>query len=127
MSIFRNTRHSRKSNLCDQSIIPIERKQYYTIRRLKVMEKLGGAICQNCGCDDIRILEINHKNGGGHQERKGKNTRTNATLLTEILYDKVPTEDYNVLCKVCNIQHYVETILGITGHKIIWKFVENDK
>jgi hypothetical protein len=24
--------------------------------------------CIRCGCDDIRLLEINHKNGGGNQE-----------------------------------------------------------
>jgi hypothetical protein len=26
--------------------------------------------CVSCGCSDIRLLEINHKNGGGRQECK---------------------------------------------------------
>src|ERR1700678_122970 len=37
--------------------------------RLKVIDLLGGAKCVYCGCNDIRVLEINHKNGGGWKER----------------------------------------------------------
>ena len=96
-------------------------KQYLTRLKLRVMEKLGGAKCQNCGCDNIWILEINHKYGDGNIERNKRNSRSTTYLFVGIIYGYIPTERYNVLCKVCNIQHYIETVLDINGHKVIWQ------
>jgi hypothetical protein len=85
--------------------------------RAKVFETLGGAQCSNCGCDVFEILEVNHINGGGCQELKTKQTRQ---LYRDIIHERVEQNDYNVLCRVCNALHYVETILGIAGFQISW-------
>jgi len=86
--------------------------------RAKVFDVLGGAHCSNCGCDVFEILEVNHINGGGRLELKTKQTRS---LYRDIIYGRVRQDNYNVLCRVCNTLHYVETIIGISGFQIKWK------
>ena len=86
--------------------------------REKVFEVLGGAQCSNCGCDVFEILEVNHINGGGRREQKDKQTRQ---LYREIIYGRVNADNYNVLCRICNALHYVETVIGIEGFRIKWK------
>ena len=93
-------------------------KRYRTKLRKTVMDILGGAICSNCGCDAFEALEINHINGGGRKEMKSHSNYTN--YLREIRDGKVDITEYNVLCRVCHARHYLEDIIGITGHKIIW-------
>ncbi len=91
----------------------------YTQRlRLRALKKLGGAVCVNCGCSQESILEINHIEGGGRQQRKGQTAKQ---FYLDIIYDRVDVKRLNILCKVCNIQHYVEIILGVSGHSVSWK------
>ena len=82
------------------------------------MEQLGGKQCCNCGCDDFSILEINHINGGG---RKALKIASNRQLYLNIVKDRVNLKEYNVLCRVCNALHYVQDILGVEGHKVLWR------
>jgi hypothetical protein len=89
--------------------------------RAKVFEVLGGAQCCNCGCTVFEILEVNHINGGGRRELKVKQTRQ---LYRDIIYRRVKQDNYNVLCRVCNALHYVETVLGVAGFQIRWRRVE---
>jgi hypothetical protein len=93
------------------------REQHRKVR-IAAMEKLGGMICANCGCDIDQILEINHIHGGGRQELKGGQNRQ---LYRWILNDKVAADDYNVLCRVCNALHYVQDVLGHQGHAVMWR------
>jgi hypothetical protein len=91
---------------------------YYRNLRLRVMEVLGGPQCVNCGCTNIKILEINHRKGGGSQESsQGKRLRQ---MYRDIIYGRVRRSRYNVLCKVCNALHYVRDILKIKGHAVTW-------
>lgn len=56
-----------------------------------------GVFCVHCGFDDIRVLQIDHINGGGFKERKALSARS--------IYNKVvrqETNDYQVLCINCN-------------------------
>lgn len=97
--------------------------QFQLLIRIRVvrenaMERLGGKKCCNCGCDDFSILEINHINGGGRKELKGKQNRQ---LYRDIVNDKVNLDEYNVLCRICNALHYVAQILGIKGHQVLWR------
>lgn len=92
-------------------------RQMWKSRRLKVFEKLGGAKCAECGCDVFEILEVNHINGGGTKEAMEKG---NKKIFLDIIHDRVDISHYNVLCHVCNHKHYVEQLLGIKGHKVIW-------
>ena len=86
--------------------------------RLEAMNKIGGAVCANCGCDEIYILEINHIQGDGYAERK-KGIDKNK-LVALINAGKADLTKYNVLCKVCNAQHYVKEVLKIKGHTVKW-------
>ncbi len=93
------------------------REQHKRVRE-KAMERLGGKKCSNCGCDDFLVLEINHINGGG---RKALKEKQNRQLYRDIMNDKVNLSEYNVLCRICNALHYVEEILGVKGHQVLWR------
>jgi len=93
------------------------REQHHRVRE-RAMERLGGKICSNCGCDDFSVLEINHIYGGGRQSLK---MTQNRQLYREIMNDKVDLSAYNVLCRVCNALHYVQDVLGIRGHQVLWR------
>ncbi|MCP9492906.1 MAG: hypothetical protein MSG64_00465 [Pyrinomonadaceae bacterium MAG19_C2-C3] len=93
------------------------REQHRRLRE-KAIEILGGKQCAKCGCDEYSLLEINHIKGGGQAEQKLKSPRQ---LCRDIIKANVDRSEYNVLCRVCNALHYVEDILGVKGHQVIWK------
>jgi hypothetical protein len=75
--------------------------------------------CENCGCGDTRLLEVNHKNGGGNKElQNGKNTNK---FMWDIYMGRRKIDDLNLLCRVCNALHYLELKYGKTKYTIIYK------
>jgi hypothetical protein len=92
------------------------REQHQQVRE-RAIERLGGKLCANCGCDEFNLLEINHINGGGRVAAKVRQSRQ---LYRDIVSSRVELRDYNVLCRVCNALHYVQDILGVKGHKVTW-------
>jgi hypothetical protein len=79
--------------------------------KLKALEKVsGGDIkCRRCGTRDIRVLTINHKDGGGSQERAKFGWRTRGTWFYKLIVDGLrDTSDLEVLCQNCNIIHEYE-------------------
>jgi hypothetical protein len=85
---------------------------------LKMIAKSEHPVCENCGCDDIRLLEINHINGGGYQDTKG----CRGSRFYQKIYKKQrPTDDLNVLCRVCNAEHAMELRYGKLPYKIIYQ------
>lgn len=77
------------------------------------------SVCANCGCDDLRFLEVNHINGGGNKElQKGKNTNV---FMWNIYMGRRKTDDLNLLCKVCNSLHYLGLKYGKTRHRVIYQ------
>lgn len=93
------------------------REQHRRVRD-SAMDVLGGKRCANCGCDEVSLLEINHINGGGRTIAK---TRQNRQLYRDIAKGRVELSNYNVLCRVCNALHYIQSILGVKGHQVTWK------
>jgi hypothetical protein len=93
------------------------REQHKHVRE-RAMQKLGGSLCATCGCNEVAILEINHIHSGG---RKQLRTTQNRQLYRAIINDKVELTEYNVLCRVCNALHYVQDILGVSGHTVFWR------
>jgi hypothetical protein len=79
------------------------------LKALKIVSK-GTLKCFRCSCDDIRILEINHTNGGGVKEFKEKG---NYKFYRDITKGIRKTDDLNLLCKVCNQAHFVKLKYGI--------------
>lgn len=89
--------------------------------RLIVLQKISGVekpFCFMCHCDDIRLLEINHKNGGGTKElKKGRNARR---FYLDIKHCRRGINDLNVLCRVCNNWDYLERKYGSLPYTVIW-------
>jgi hypothetical protein len=67
--------------------------RYYTLKE-KVFVILGSE-CSNCGCNDKRILQVDHVNGHGYSERK-----TSKKIPFKNI-EKNP-EKYQILCPNCN-------------------------
>lgn len=71
--------------------------------RMEVLNALGGK-CNRCGIDDWRVLQIDHVNGGGTQERK------QVTSIDRYYKDMLLSpEKYQALCANCHqIKRYEE-------------------
>mgnify|MGYP001609670019 CR=1 FL=1 len=92
-------------------------------RRIRVMQKISNnkiISCENCGCNIEKLLEINHKHGGGRKEMRNYKP---TIFYSNILKSKRKTDDLNVLCKICNILHYCELKYGKLPYKIM--FIKN--
>jgi len=64
----------------------------------------GKMCCSMCGCDDIRVLEIDHINGNGNKERY--QAGYTYKWYSEIKRNK--RDDLRVLCRNCNWIHLCE-------------------
>ena len=79
----------------------------------------GNVRCENCGCEDIRFLEINHKNGGGNKElKRGK---VSNKFYWDITMMRRKTSDLNILCKVCNNLHALELKYGKLSYRVTYQ------
>jgi len=89
----------------------------YHINHKRALEIVGrGAlVCRDCGCDTIELLEINHIRGGG---RKEFDKRGNSAFYRDIVAKRRKIVDLNILCKVCNIVHYLKVKHGKLPYKI---------
>lgn len=75
--------------------------------RLKALQLVCGArkpICCKCGVDDVFVLAINHKNGGGRQEVKHNPGR----WWKAIVSGGRGVSDLDVRCQNCNILYEYE-------------------
>ena len=71
----------------------------------KVVLFLGGK-CIRCSETDIRVLQVNHKNGKGVKDFKRYGAYS---VYRAILAGKRPKEDFDVRCANCNILYEYET------------------
>ncbi len=86
----------------------IKRKKTAKNRRLKGLTLIDPSLkCVRCGCNDVRFLEINHKNGDGAGEHQDHIDR-------EVASGRRKTDDLELLCRPCNHIHYLETKFGET-------------
>lgn len=83
-------------------------KESRTRMKRRALSVIGGAICVSCGADDIRVLEVNHINGGGAKESKlRRETHTPVDMYKRILRGLRSITDLNVLCRPCNAIDYI--------------------
>lgn len=71
-------------------------RRYNAKLRDRMMSQLG-AKCSRCGFGDLRALEIDHKNGGGTEERR------RLSYPTYYLHVLGNLASYQVLCANCNM------------------------
>ena len=95
--------------------------KYRVLVRKRVFFRISGSItpqCVRCGCDDTRLLEINHKNGGGGKEmQKGKKS---FRFYLDIANGIRTTDDLELLCRPCNAIHALELRFGQLPMKVVW-------
>ena|SRR3990167_2210919 len=116
---------ARKSSLIKWYADPVNRKargkKSRDLLRKRVFFRITGTVdnkCARCGCDDVRLLEINHKNGGGGKEtQKGNKV---ARFYLDIASGKRKTDDLELLCKPCNGIHALEMKYGQLPMKVVW-------
>jgi hypothetical protein len=110
----------------NQAMLPIYRK-YHAKMRMDAVKKIAGSNeveCVYCHCDDIRLLEINHKKGGGRHEFGESNDNNKRRLwkfYQDIISGERPIDDLEITCRVCNARHYLELKYGPLPFTIIWK------
>jgi hypothetical protein len=71
---------------------------YFRQKRVEIINLLG-AKCTNCGCSDIRLLQIHHSKGNG------KDDRYYLRILESV---KAGSGDYKVLCANCHVLAHLE-------------------
>jgi hypothetical protein len=84
----------------------LERKLYGRNKRIEILShySMGKPKCKRCGNDDIRVLSIDHINGGGckhQQEIKSKNGQHKKTTLQQWILNNNFPEIFQILCMNC--------------------------
>lgn len=97
-------------------------QRHYILSRKRAFFKICGSAspkCVRCQCDDLRLLEINHKDPA----TSGGKNRTSAGngFLKAIINGKHPVEGLELLCRPCNAIHYLEFKFGMSlPMKVVW-------
>lgn len=83
--------------------------------RERLYSYLGGIRCNKCGITDIRVLQLDHKHGGGQAHRRIKGW---ATIARDILRLRQKRK-FQVLCANC---HAIKTFENKeqSGRKGTW-------
>jgi hypothetical protein len=116
----------RKEKLVDWYAVRENRRErgrrYTVLLRKRVFFRISGGICPRCvrcGCDDPRLLEINHKNGGGNKEMQ--HGRKSHRFYLDIANGTRQVDDLELLCKPCNAIHALELRYGKLPMRVIWR------
>ena len=89
-----------------------KRRELSHYLRFTAMNLLGGVRCCECGILDSRILEINHIKGNGTKKRK-QGEPVGDKLYRAIINGNLDKTEFNVLCRICNVKHYIRSTYGI--------------
>ena len=97
---------------------------WYEEFRLKTLNTISNnnPVCVQCGCDDIRMLEINHVNGGGCQETKGGTYNFYASIVNGTR----KIDDLEILCGLCHSLYHFELKYGKLPYKIYYNNKKGD-
>jgi len=93
-----------------------DRSSYWRMKNyaLQKISKSGHPKCVYCGCDFLRALEINHKNCDRKKlERLFKKPERGYSFYKRIVDGDRPTGDLEVVCGVCNKNHYFQRKFGL--------------
>jgi hypothetical protein len=72
--------------------------------KLKVVKYYGDgeAKCANCDEDDVRLLSIDHINGGGNKHRREQGIGSGTNFYRWLVQQDFP-DGYKTLCLKCNM------------------------
>ena len=77
--------------------------------RLDMIAEYGGECCE-CGITDIDILDIDHINNNGDDDRR--NNLYGYNLYRHLKKLGYPKNEYQLLCKNCNWKKHLDNIRG---------------
>lgn len=93
------------------------RRRYRSIRHSALLMIGKGDIrCVGCGCEEERLLEINHVNGRGTEDLKERGWR----FYWDIVHKRRAIEDLDIRCKICNWLHFLEMKFGKLSYRIYY-------
>lgn len=78
--------------------------KYWRMRH-EIFTRLGGQ-CVACGEDDRRVMQLNHKYGGGGSDNRAG--RGGVYLLRRLLSGERDLDDFDLRCANCNILYEYE-------------------
>ena len=94
-----------KKVYCSKNALQIKKKrnERYAERKKEILAFLGDK-CKHCGIDDIRVLQIDHINGGGRKEIELSNSRGYLHFYFKQLKQDEGAflKKYQLLCANCN-------------------------
>src|SRR5438128_1669290 len=70
--------------------------------RQDVVEAYGG-VCECCGITEWKFLTIDHKYGGGNQERRDLGLTSSHEFYRYLKNNNYPKDLYQLLCFNCNL------------------------
>lgn len=73
----------------------------YQRLKAEIVERLGG-VCRACSHVDVRVLQIDHVNGGGAAERKSQGHAKTLRLIRDFLRASPEQSEYQLLCANCH-------------------------
>lgn len=94
----RNLEAAHRYKIKNRETLIKQSRKYYQQRRRDVLA-LYGNHCECCGESQWEFLAIDHRNGGGHHERKQLSA---ISLWVKLLRLGTPHADYRILCHNCN-------------------------
>ena len=77
-----------------------DRNRVFEVKKI-IYDVLGGAVCKNCGFDDIRALQLDHINGGGSKDKQTNRGTVKILRLYRNNLEKLK-QVYQILCANCN-------------------------
>ena len=79
------------------------RKQQYMRRKMDVMSHYSNGVpkCATCGIEDIRVLSIDHVEGGGNAHKKSTGVMTSGDKMYHWLRKNKYPPGFQVLCMNC--------------------------
>ena len=97
-----NTTYQREYRRNNREKVNTIARHYRQKLKLETISAYGGK-CACCGENTLEFMTIDHKNGGGNQDRKRMGSNSSGTGFYQRLRNAgYPQGEYQVLCYNCN-------------------------
>jgi hypothetical protein len=99
-------------------------RENYLRYRVKALQMVSGSetpTCAECGCDDPRVLQLDHQDGGGGRDAAATPGGLHGVYI-EIVKNRRLVSDFRVLCGPDNwLAHLEKLYPDLVGQfKIVW-------